>query len=243
MEKFTNTEAYHKIKKALSDKTVIVTICMLAVSVSVVIGMTLLANRTRTPLPSDQETAATNDTTTAPSEETKPQSSGNSGTSGTTATFALPVTGYLFKDHDATTQVYSNTMGDYRVHLGLDIATEADAAVSAAADGTVEQVWNDALMGTCVAVAHANNTVTIYKNLSKVLPEGIEAGATVTRGQHIGNVGDTALVEMADEPHLHFEMTVGGLSVDPMDYFTNEAKQSLNNNVYEDEASTSASAK
>ena len=32
-------------------------------------------------------------------------------------------------------------------------------------------------------------------------------------------VGDTAVIEMADEPHLHFEMTVGGLSVDPLKHF------------------------
>ena len=83
------------------------------------------------------------------------------------------------------------------------------------------------MMGTCVAVAHKDDTVTIYKNLSRDLAEGIEVGATIKQGQKLGTVGDTAVVEMADEPHLHFEMTVKGLSVDPLDYFSEEDVASL----------------
>lgn len=247
MEKFTNSEFYRKLKKAVSNKTVFVTVCMLAVAIGVVVGMTLLANRSRAQLPNANDTTAvdgtTADTVVRP-DETHPIYQGNngiSGSSGSTKTFALPVSGYLFKDHDATTQVYSNTMGDYRVHLGLDIASAENALVCAAADGTVAQVWNDALMGTCVAVSHSNDTVTVYKNLAKTLADGIEVGATVKSGQQIGNVGDTALVEMADEPHLHFEMTVGGLAVDPMDYFSDADKQALSqDSTYEDEITTSA---
>jgi murein DD-endopeptidase MepM/ murein hydrolase activator NlpD len=83
------------------------------------------------------------------------------------------------------------------------------------------------MMGTCVAVAHSDDTVTFYKNLSKDLADGIAVGATVTRGQTLGYVGDTAVVEMADEPHLHFEMTVKGLAVDPMEYFSSESADAL----------------
>ena len=51
---------------------------------------------------------------------------------------------------------------------------------------------------------------------------GIEKGATVTAGQLIGTVGDSAMTEVAQEPHLHFEMTVGGLQVDPAGYFSDD---------------------
>jgi murein DD-endopeptidase MepM/ murein hydrolase activator NlpD len=132
----------------------------------------------------------------------------------------LPVSGLLFKGHDATLQVYSNTMGDYRVHLGIDIATAPEAPVYAAADGKIEKIWEDTMMGTCVAVTHKDETVSIYKNLAKELAEGILAGETVKKGQQLGRVGDTAVAEMADEPHLHFEVTAKGLSVDPLDYFS-----------------------
>ena len=97
------------------------------------------------------------------------------------------------------------------------------------------------MMGTCVAVAHADETVTFYKNLSKELAEGIKEGATVSRGQKLGSVGDTAVVEMADDPHLHFEMTVKGLAVDPMDYFSRESADTLSKDTaFESAAVTEA---
>jgi murein DD-endopeptidase MepM/ murein hydrolase activator NlpD len=60
-----------------------------------------------------------------------------------------------------------------------------------------------------------------------MLAEGIKAGASVKSGQAIGTVGETAISELADEPHLHFEMTVGGLSVDPLEYFSEQAMTEL----------------
>ena len=254
MEKNSNSEFSQRFKRALGNKTVLITLSMLVVALGVVIGMTVLANRSHGKLPDGTETTGTAESTVTNNQtETRPIYQGSngdssngssSGSSSASAAFDLPVNGYLFKDHDATMQVYSNTMGDYRVHLGLDISSAADAPVCAAADGTVAQVWNDSLMGTCVALSHKNDTVTVYKNLSKTLADGIEVGATVTKGQQLGNVGDTALIEMADEPHLHFEMTVGGLSVDPMDYFSDDAKQALSQDtVYEDEAGSTTGAK
>ena len=141
--------------------------------------------------------------------------------------YTLPVTGKLMKAHDPTIQVYSNTMGDYRVHLGLDITTQADAPVYAIADGTVEKIWNDALMGTCLAISHAEDVVSIYKNLSPEMASGVTVGATVTQGQEIAKVGESAVVEMADEPHLHYEMTVNGISVDPLKYFSDASVETL----------------
>ena len=139
----------------------------------------------------------------------------------------LPVSGVLSKKHDSEMQVHSTTMNDYRVHIGVDLVTEANAPVYAAADGTVEKVWDDALMGRCVAIAHEGDIYTFYKNLDKSLAAEIEQGKTVKCGQKIGTVGNTAIAELADEPHLHIEMTVKGLAVDPRDYFSDEAKQSL----------------
>ena len=129
-------------------------------------------------------------------------------------------------------------MGDYRIHLGVDIATAPEAPVYAAADGTVEKVWTDAMMGSCVAISHKDNTVTIYKNLGKNLTDGIAVGTAVKQGQQIGKVGDTAVIEMADEPHLHFEVTVGGLSVNPLDYFSKEAVATLSEDTAVESSAT-----
>ena len=141
--------------------------------------------------------------------------------------FILPVSGALSAKHDADCQVFSNTMNDYRVHLGVDVVTEASAPVYAAADGKIDKIWEDTLMGYCIAIKHSGDCYTIYKNLAKTLPEGISEGVSVRSGQLIASVGESAMVEIAEEPHLHFEMTVAGLGVDPLEYFDEKALQTL----------------
>lgn len=147
--------------------------------------------------------------------------------SGKLPSFTLPLTGKLFKEHDEDMQVFSQTMEDLRVHLGVDILANEGDPVYASADGTVTQIWEDVRMGQCVAVKHNGNAVSIYKNLSETLPDGIKEGASVKSGQQIGSVGSTAMVEISDEPHLHYEMTVDGVAVDPLDYFSSTDVASL----------------
>lgn len=142
---------------------------------------------------------------------------------------SLPVTGVIAKGHDATIQVWSETLGAYKVHLGLDIATDAGAPVLAAADGKVAKVWDDALMGRCVAIDHGDEIFTFYKNLDPILSAGIVEGKELKCGEQIGKVGESAISELADEPHLHIEMTVNGLAVDPSDYFSDQAKDTIAN--------------
>ena len=74
-------------------------------------------------------------------------------------------------------------------------------------------------------VDHGNGVVSIYKNLSKELAEGITQGAKVTAGQKLGTVGESALIESAEEPHLHFEMTYEGESVDPLTYISEDSRK------------------
>lgn len=245
------TEFTAKLKKWFSNRAVIVTMVTLIVATGVIIAATVSANRAKKPTVDESTTVADTiskpkDTEAAPSgkeevtlptyneAETQPV---GAEPEEPEAPLALPVTGKLFKGHDSTLQVYSNTMGDYRIHLGLDIATAPEAPVLAAADGTVEKVWVDSMMGNCVAISHKDNTVTIYKNLDKTLADGIAVGVAVKQGQAIGRVGDTAVIEMADDPHLHFEVTVNGLSVNPLDYFSEEAAATLSkDDAYESTA-------
>ena len=231
-------EFTRKMKKLAGNRALVVTAVTLLVVTGIIVAATVSANRAKKPPVEDPATTTAGGTGTqaTPSgteEVTLP--SYNGGETQPTgadpdepeAMMALPVSGLLYKGHDSTIQVYSNTMGDYRVHLGLDIATAPEAPVFAAADGKVEKIWEDSMMGTCVAITHKDETVSIYKNLAKDLAEGIAAGATVKQGDTIGQVGDTAVVEMADEPHLHFEVTVKGLSVDPLELFSKDDVDAL----------------
>ncbi len=240
-----------KLKRLCANRAVIVTVLTLLVATLIIVAVTVSANRTKRPTPADDTTGSVTAKPDNPAikDETLPVYNGNEtkpvgGNPEEPAKFALPVSGKLMKAHDPTIQVYSNTMGDYRVHLGVDIATAAEASVAAVAAGKVERIWEDALMGTCVAIAHEGEMVSIYKNLAKTLAENIAVGATVKSGQTIGQIGDTATLEMADEPHLHFEMTAKGLSVNPLEYFTAAAVSELSKDTaFESSASEVTTAK
>ena len=140
------------------------------------------------------------------------------------STYLAPVTGAVSKSHDDTLPVYSTTMNDFRVHTGIDIATKEGADVLATARGTVLAVWSDPLMGECLSIDHGNGVISIYKNLSSELAAGITKDAKVVAGQKLGTVGNSALIESAEEAHLHFEMTYKGESVDPLSYISEESK-------------------
>lgn len=132
--------------------------------------------------------------------------------------FILPASGYISKPHDLTQAVFSATMNDYRIHRGIDIEASIGDDVLCSADGTVESCYVDPFMGTCIEVAHSGGFVSYYKNLSPELPEGIEAGAQVSCGQVIGSVGESAIIEIADATHLHFELSQNEMSLDPTEY-------------------------
>ncbi|MCD8003044.1 MAG: M23 family metallopeptidase [Clostridia bacterium] len=132
--------------------------------------------------------------------------------------FIAPVDGVVSKEHSDTVLVYSLTMNDYRTHTGVDIASTDGAEVVAAADGVVLSVWSDPMWGYCISISHEGDAVTVYRNLTESSIKGIASGDIVYKGEVIGAVGESAIYELADEPHLHFEMTIGGVSVDPCDY-------------------------
>lgn len=133
-------------------------------------------------------------------------------------TFSLPVSGEISVDYSDSIPVFSQTMNDYRTHLGVDIGAELGSDVLAVAGGTVTNVWNDPFMGTCVSIEHSGNAVSIYKNLAPTVSEGIIIGAEVKSGDIIGAVGESAMNEIADEPHLHYELMVDNKHVDPKDH-------------------------
>lgn len=111
---------------------------------------------------------------------------------------------------------YSETMGDWRTHDGVDLAAEPGTPVCAACAGTVMDVRDDDLMGTTVVLSHDGGYDTIYSNLQSV--PTVEVGDYVTAGQIIGSVGKTALSETALSPHLHFSVTKDGEFIDPLEY-------------------------
>ncbi len=208
------------------NKAVYIAAISILLAMIIIVSAVVATNRNKQTTPNVTQPSQTTPTTKQPT-PTLPNDDPSSDVGSKLPSFSLPVSGKLLNVHDSELQVFSPTMNDYRVHLGVDIITSEGAPVYAAADGTVMQIWEDVRMGQCIAVKHNGDAVSIYKNVSAELPKGIIEGAKVKAGQQIATVGATAMVEIADEPHLHFEMTVGGLAVDPLEYFSSKDVETL----------------
>ena len=228
-EKFKNSNFYKKLKDLKNNKTFLVTAITVILALSLVITLAVLTNRAKKlnvsdDLSSDDGIIDSDVKDPVPNENKKPDA-----TVKPAPTFSVVPAeeGSFSKGHDASLQVYSATTNDYRVHLGMDIMTAENAPVYAAEAGKVTQIWEDPMMGWCVAISHEGEYCTFYKNLSKDLAEGIETGVSVTKGQQLGTVGNSAWLEVAEEPHLHFEMTLAGVSVDPAEHMTKDVLDSM----------------
>lgn len=103
--------------------------------------------------------------------------------------------------------------GIYKRHTGTDIGASYGAEIVAANSGTVTLAgWNSGY-GNCVIIDHGGGKATLYGHMSAY---SVSQGQTVSKGQRIGSVGSTG---NSTGPHLHFEVLINGVAVDPMQYF------------------------
>ena len=130
--------------------------------------------------------------------------------------FEKPVEGDIVKSFAIDSLVYSDTLQEWTTHTGVDIKAEKTTVVKAAESGTVKTIKNDPRYGLTVIIEHANGFQTVYSNL--LTSEFVVEGEKVEKGQSIGTVGNTAAFEIADEPHLHFEVLKDFTQVDPNIY-------------------------
>ena len=133
--------------------------------------------------------------------------------------YVRPVDGEIVKPWSDGELVFSETLGDYRVHNGIDIAASVGTKVRAMADGVIADIYDDDLLGRVVEITHADGTVGRYCNLQQAGLSGITAGASVKMGDVIGGVGESALGESGEQPHLHLEVERQGQHIDPQQLF------------------------
>ena len=101
-------------------------------------------------------------------------------------------------------------LGGYRMHTGIDIGAPYGAPIVASADGVVLFVGWYGGYGNTVIVDHGNTLSTLYAHCSAIL---VNQGQQVAQGQAIARVGATGY---ATGPHLHFEIRVNGVPVNPL---------------------------
>ena len=97
-------------------------------------------------------------------------------------------------------------------HAGIDFAVDFGTPVYAAADGVVESISREPLLGLSVVVAHRGEYQTVYAHLQETL---VAVGDQLNEGDQLGYVGSTG---MSTGPHLHFEVRYQGVPRDPERY-------------------------
>lgn len=98
-------------------------------------------------------------------------------------------------------------------HLAIDIAAKRGESIKAIASGTViYNGWNPET-GYTLILRHNNDVISVYKHCGKLFKSD---GSTVTTGEAIASVGNSG--ELTTGPHLHFELWIGGKSVNPEEY-------------------------
>jgi murein DD-endopeptidase MepM/ murein hydrolase activator NlpD len=105
--------------------------------------------------------------------------------------------------------------GRKEFHQGVDIATRTGTPIVAPADGTVTFVGSKGSLGKTIIIDHGYGMVTRYGHLKKYL---VKAGTRVKRGDKIGLVGNTG---RSTAPHLHYEVHLNGIPVNPSKYILN----------------------
>lgn len=151
-------------------------------------------------------TAKTNDKTEKTKEETTKKE----------LSFVKPVEGDIVREFAKDNLVYSETLKEWVTHMGIDIKAEKTTVVKSAEEGTVKSIKNDPRYGLTIVIEHENGFQTVYSNL--LTSEFVVEGEKVEKEQSIGTVGNTAAFEIADEPHLHFEILKDSIQVDPNIY-------------------------
>ena len=110
-----------------------------------------------------------------------------------------------------TRRSYNGSAFDY-VHTGQDFCGQVGDSIYAVAAGVVVYTGQLTVRGNATMIDHGWGVYTAYMHQSEIL---VNIGDRVEQGQLIGRVGNTGRVE---GPHLHFEVIVGGVQVDPLEW-------------------------
>jgi len=111
---------------------------------------------------------------------------------------------------------------DRAVHLGIDLASTANASIKAANSGRVILTQFVGIFGNSVIIDHGFGLCSLYSHLSQI---SVNSGDMVEKGDEIGFTGLTGL---AGGDHLHFSMIVHNIFVNPVEWWD---KTWIKNNI------------
>jgi murein DD-endopeptidase MepM/ murein hydrolase activator NlpD len=104
--------------------------------------------------------------------------------------------------------------GGSRAHAGVDLANPNGGYIYAAASGRIVQAGPRGEFGNAIEIDHGNGVRTLYGHMREIDP-ALAPGMMVAAGAPIGRMGMTG---NATGVHLHYEVSVNGVKVDPLKY-------------------------
>ncbi len=110
-------------------------------------------------------------------------------------------------------------LGGRRNHTGIDLAAPTGTPIYATADGVIGRADWYSSYGLYISINHGASMETRYAHLSRL---AVAAGDNVKKGDLIGYVGSTG---RSTGPHLHYEVRVDGLAVNPIPYMVESEAQ------------------
>lgn len=206
--------------KSITSKIVYAVVVAILCITAIVVGIVGAASKSKD-TPKDEKPPVSDGSENNKDSESKPDDTVKDETK---LSFIAPTAGTVVKEHNLEIPVFSLTLGEWRVHTGIDISCDEGAGVFASEAGVVSGIYSDPMLGYTVEITHKGDVKTRYSNLSRDAVE-LKVGDEVSLGDKIGVVGDTSLSELAEEPHLHFEVLLKDVKVNPMDYITKESKK------------------
>lgn len=120
-----------------------------------------------------------------------------------------PVTGFVSSSFGGRSSPFGRG-GQF--HKGLDISNRTGTPIISPAEGTVTMSGHDGAYGTSVEIDHGGGIVTKYAHMQRAT---VKQGQWVRRGEVIGHVGMTG---RTTGPHLHYEVRLNGVPINPMRY-------------------------
>jgi len=129
---------------------------------------------------------------------------------GSTGSGVPSAAGFIWPVNGTVVSGYGMRWG--RLHEGIDVAASSGTPIWAAAAGTVIHAGWLGGYGNLVVVDHGNGLSTAYAHASAIL---VGVGQSVAQGETVSLVGSTG---NSSGPHLHFEVRVNGVAVDPLLY-------------------------
>ena len=135
---------------------------------------------------------------------------GSQAEAGSSGTGAPSAAGFIWPVDGVVVSGFGMRWG--RMHEGIDVTASFGTPIRAAAAGTVIHTGWLGGYGNLVVVDHGNGLATAYAHASSIL---VSLGQQVSQGETVSLVGSTG---NSSGPHLHFEVRVNGVAVDPLLY-------------------------